>query len=126
MTRALLVVTALALTAAPAAAQGKSHGAKPAKAAAPAVTGFTDQQHHLIAAYFAKHPADVKPLPPGIQRRLANGKPLPPGIAKRALPSPLIAELDVHTGFSVTLYGDRVVLLNASGLVVDVLSDIFH
>lgn len=126
MSRALLALTALALAAAPAAAQGKSHDAKPSHAATPAVTGFTDQQQHLIAVYFHDHPTDVKPLPPGIQRRLAKGKPLPPGIAKRALPSPLTAELDIHAGFSVTLYGDRVVLLNASGLVVDVLSDILH
>ena len=64
-------------------------------------------------------------LPPGIVKKLARGKPLPPGIAKRSLPQDLVVELPERDGFEITIFGDRVVLLEASGLVVDILTGIF-
>ncbi len=92
--------------------------------------GFTDVERETIAAYFSKHAMEVESLPPGIAKRLERGKPLPPGIAKRQLPAPLLEELppledEGGVTLEVTIFGDRVVLLDASGLIVDVLEGIF-
>ena len=93
-------------------------------------SGFTVVERETIAAYFAKHATEVEQLPPGIAKRLTRGKPLPPGIAKRQLPEALIEELPPREGeggvsLEVTIFGDRIVLLDASGLIVDVLEGIF-
>ena len=93
-------------------------------------SGFTDVERETIAAYFSKHAMEVESLPPGIAKRLERGKPLPPGIAKRQLPAPLLEELPPReeeggASLEVTIFGDRVVLLDASGLIVDVLEGIF-
>ncbi len=92
--------------------------------------GFTTVERETIAAYFSQHAIEVKPLPPGIVKRLERGKALPPGIAKRQLPESLLEELphredEGGVALEVTIFGDRVVLLDASGLVVDVLVGIF-
>ena len=86
--------------------------------------GFTVQEKELIVGFFTRNRVEAQRLPPGIARNLARGKPLPPGIAKRALPQALVVELPVRSGFEVTIFGDRIVLLEASGLVVDVLEGI--
>ena len=91
--------------------------------AAPA-EGFTERERELIAGFFTRNRVEVQRLPPGIARNLARGKPLPPGIAKRSLPEALLVELPVRSGFEVTIFGDRIVLLEAGGLVVDVLEGI--
>lgn len=93
-------------------------------------SGFTLVERETIVAYFATHAIEVKPLPPGIAKRLARGKPLPPGIAKQQLPEALIEELAPRedkggVSLEVTIFGDRIVLLDASGLIVDVLEGIF-
>ena len=49
-----------------------------------------------------------------------------PGIAKRALPAALVADLPRRSGVQITIFGDRIVLLEASGLVVDVLENVFQ
>ncbi len=90
--------------------------------------GFTSMELNLIKVYFADHPIEVKPLPPGIVKRLEWGKPLPPGIAKRQLPPALVQQLpprDPGAEFEVTIFGDRIVLLEARGLIVDVLEGVF-
>ncbi len=92
--------------------------------------GFTEVEREIIAAYFSKHTIEVERLPPGIAKRLERGKALPPGIAKRQLPGPLLEELPPReeeggVTLEVTIFGDRVVLLDASGLIVDVLEGIF-
>lgn len=89
-------------------------------------TGFTRAERETIAAYFTDHSQDVRPLPPGIAKNLERGKPLPPGIAKQHIPAALQEELPHREGFEVTIFGDRIVLLEASGLVVDVLEGIFR
>ncbi len=104
-----------------------AHQSEHAQAAAPAA--FSTAERDAIASYFKSHPMRVKPLPPGIAKNLQRGKPLPPGIAKRQLPAPLLAHLPARTGAEahaeVTIFGDRVVLLDASGVVVDVLAGVF-
>ena len=88
---------------------------------------FSDAERQIIVEYFSAHKTEVEPLPPGIARNLARGKALPPGIAKRRLPAELVARLPAREGveFEVTIFGDRIVLLEASGLVVDILEGIF-
>ncbi|NIM50791.1 MAG: hypothetical protein GTN62_10355 [Gemmatimonadales bacterium] len=94
-----------------------------------AVAGFTAVERETIANFFAKNPIEVKPLPPGIAKNLARGKPLPPGLAKRQLPQELVEQLPARKEegvvLEVTIFGDRIVLLEASGLVVDILEGIF-
>ena len=89
-------------------------------------TGFSTAERTAIAAYFSAHPQEVRPLPPGIAKNLERGKPLPPGIAKQRIPPQLQEELPTREGFEITIFGDRIVLLEASGLVVDVLEGIFR
>lgn len=125
--RCSAVLAMLALLVAPdLAAQGRRdrRPATPAKAAV-AVT-FTAAERETIVRYYAAHPYRARALPPGIAKNLARGKPLPPGIAKRALPAALVAELPRRSGVEVTIFGDRVVLLQASGVVVDVLEHVFR
>lgn len=88
--------------------------------------GFTVAERQIVVEFFANHRQDVEPLPPGIARNLARGKRLPPGIAKRQVPSQLQAQLPTHVGAEVSIFGDRIVLLEASGLVVDILEGVFH
>jgi hypothetical protein len=118
---ALLLVLTLAATAS---AQGK--GREDRKKPTAAVTvGFSSGETQVITAYFSTHSYTPEALPPGIAKKLARGKPLPPGIAKRSLPQGLVAELPSREGFEISIFGDRIVLLEASGLVVDILAGIF-
>jgi hypothetical protein len=87
--------------------------------------GFSVTERRIITSYFAEHRYEAEALPPGIAKNLARGKPLPPGIAKRQLPSDLQARLGARTGVEVTIFGDRIVLLEASGVVVDILEGVF-
>jgi hypothetical protein len=87
--------------------------------------GFSVRERQIVAEFFANHRQEVEALPPGIARNLARGKRLPPGIAKRPIPSGLQAQFPSRGGFEVSIFGDRIVLLEASGLVVDVLEGIF-
>ena len=87
---------------------------------------FTAAERDIIVKYYAAHPYRARALPPGIAKNLARGKPLPPGIAKRALPAALVTQLPRRTGLEVTIFGDRIVLLEASGVVVDVLEGVFR
>ena len=86
---------------------------------------FSSDEKRTMTDYFARHPANTKPLPPGIAKNLARGKPLPPGIAKTRLPADAMQALPPRRdGAEITIFGDRIVLLEASGLVVDVLAGI--
>lgn len=118
---------ALLILPAPAAAQQ----GKKAKAQGPTVdvavsVGFSATERQIITEYFAGHRHEHQSLPPGIAKNLARGKPLPPGIAKRQLPEDLATRLPRRTGVEVAIFGDRIVLLEASGVVVDVLEGVFR
>ena len=86
---------------------------------------FSEAERDIIAAYFTQHAQEAKPLPRGIAKNLARGKPLPPGIASQRLPEKLVAELPSRAGAEITIFGNRIVLLEASGLVVDIIEGIF-
>jgi hypothetical protein len=85
---------------------------------------FSEAERRIIVDYYARNRYEAKPLPPGIARNLARGKPLPPGIAKTRLPGGLVALLPPRPGFEITIFGDRVVMLQAN-VVVDVLVGVF-
>jgi hypothetical protein len=87
--------------------------------------GFSVRERQIVAEFFATHRQEVEALPPGIARNLARGKRLPPGIAKRPIPSGLQALFPTRVGVEVSIFGDRIVLLEASGLMVDILEGIF-
>lgn len=101
----------------------KPKGDAPAAKAAVSVT-FSDAERKIIVDYYKTNKYQAKPLPPGIAKNLARGKPLPPGIAKQRPPGGLVALLPPRSGFEITIFGDRVVLLRAT-LVVDVLVGVF-
>jgi hypothetical protein len=86
---------------------------------------FSSHEREVIRLYYARHHVTARPLPPGIAKNLARGKPLPPGIAKQQAPQGLRAELPAREGMDVLIIGDRIVLVDPVGLVVDVLNDIF-
>lgn len=88
--------------------------------------GFSVAERQIVAEFFATNRHEVEALPPGIARNLARGKRLPPGIAKRQIPSALQVQLPTRVGVEVSIFGDRIVLLEASGLVVDILEGIFN
>jgi hypothetical protein len=91
------------------------------------VSIFSSAEKRAITDYYTRHPAGAKPLPPGIAKNLGRGKPLPPGIAKTRLPADAQQTLPPRKdGTEIAIFGDKVVLLEASGLVVDILSDILR
>ncbi|UCF21657.1 MAG: hypothetical protein JSU87_09210 [Gemmatimonadota bacterium] len=82
-------------------------------------------ERQIIVEFFAEHSFKAQALPPGIAKNLARGKPLPPGIAKKQIPAGLQARLPARAGFEISIFGNRIVLLEASGLVVDILEGVF-
>ena len=86
---------------------------------------FHDSDREIFREYYRAHRTAVKPLPPGIAKNLARGKPLPPGIAKTRVPEVVLVRLPWRpAGFTLFLVGDRIVLLNTRGVVVDILLNI--
>ena len=86
---------------------------------------FRSSDQVTFRNYVATHRIVAQALPPGIAKNVARGKPLPPGIAKRAVPADLIV-LGPKLAPDVTLaiVGPLVVALR-SGVVIDILKDIF-
>jgi hypothetical protein len=110
-------------------AAGTTGAAAQERAAAQAPPGFSQAERETIREYFASHQHEAKPLPPGIAKNLQRGKTLPPGIAKRQLPAALVEALpprESEAKVEISIFGDRIVLLEASGVVVDILEDVFR
>jgi hypothetical protein len=110
------------------AAVGMTDAAAQEQAPPQAPPGFSQVERETIREYFANHRHDAKPLPPGIAKNLQRGRALPPGIAKRQLPTALIEQLpprESEAKVEVSIFGDRIVLLEASGIVVDILENVF-
>lgn len=128
--RCATIVSALAIVAAftfapELQAQDRKGKGKAVKAEAQRSAGFSTIERQIIVEFFSDYSYKVKSLPPGIAKNLARGKPLPPGIAKQHIPAELRARLPVRAGVEISIFGDRIVLLEASGLVVDILEGIF-
>lgn len=65
-------------------------------------------------------------LPPGIRKNLARGKPLPPGIAKKTVPGSFLNRLPRYPGYEWRVAGSDLVLIAvATGIIADVLFDVF-
>lgn len=132
MMRATSIVGIIGLLAAvsvPVSAQGKGKSKPEPRASAastPSVTVvFRDSDQATFRDYFRVHKIVATPLPPGIAKNVARGKPLPPGIAKRAVPPALLAQgPKVAPDITFTIAGDVVVAMR-SGLVVDILRNVF-
>jgi len=72
-------------------------------------------------------PGSYKPLPPGIRKNLARGKPIPPGIAKTRLPVTYMGKLPHYPGYEWLGAGlDLLLVQTASGIIADVLIDVFR
>jgi hypothetical protein len=74
--------------------------------------------------YMAKNPGyagSVKPMPPGMEKKIQKGQPLPPGIQKTRLPEGLSTRLPKREGCEVALLGRDAVLIGKDGKVLDVL-----
>jgi hypothetical protein len=56
-------------------------------------------------------PGKIKPLPPGIAKKVARGGTLPPGIAKRYLPNDLVVQLPPRPGCQWVIVANDVVLI---------------
>jgi Ni/Co efflux regulator RcnB len=129
--RFLLIAALVAAVGTPAAAQRPDKPAKPANPKGPrdqpvVRVVFQDSDRMVFREYYRTHREGVKPLPPGIAKNLARGKPLPPGIAKTRVPDVVLVKLPWRPpGYTFFLVGDRIVLLDAKGLVADILLSIF-
>lgn len=106
-------------------AQARSPNAQNASAPAQPA-GFSTSERQIIFEFFSRERYRAQPLPPGIAKNLARGKPLPPGIAKKQIPVRLRERLPTRSGVEISIFGDRIVLLEASGAVVDVLGGVFR
>ena len=106
-------------------AQEKSKKEKVARVQTQQPAGFSTSERGIIVEFFHEHPYQPEALPPGIAKNLARGEPLPPGIAKKHIPAKLQARLPARAGVEITIFGERIVLLEASGLVIDILEGIF-
>ena len=124
----LLLMMFLAAAGAPAVAQrpDKPANAKTAKDQPTIRVVFVDADRGVFREYYRTRREAVKPLPPGIAKNLARGKPLPPGIAKTRVPEAVLVQLPWRpSGYTFFLVGDRIVLLDAKGLVADIMESIF-
>lgn len=91
---------------------------------------LTDDERRIIHDYFHDHAGNfgkVKPLPPGIRKKLARGGAMPPGIAKQTLPGDLYRRLPPRDGQAYQIVGTDVVLVEvATRIIVDVLKDVLR
>ena len=125
--RFLLIASLLATAAAPAMAQRPDKPGKAKGKDQPTVrVVFVDSDRDVFREYYRTRREGVKPLPPGIAKNLARGKPLPPGIAKTRVPDVVLVKLPWRPpGYTFFLVGDRIALVDAKGLVADILLSIF-
>lgn len=87
---------------------------------------ITSDEARIIRDYFRLKPYAPQALPPGIAKNLARGKPLPPGIAKKALPVDLVYRLPHRDGYELVIVGSDIVRVAvATGIIIDVLKDVF-
>ena len=88
------------------------------------VVQISDNEARMFREYYAGKPKP-KPLPPGIAKNLARGKPLPPGIAKTRVPGDLTRRLPRRDGYEWVIANDVVTLIDAAGIVRDILYKVF-
>jgi hypothetical protein len=95
--------------------------------AALTVSLITTFERATILGYIQNHQGSpefsgMKPLPPGIAKKLARGGSLPPGIAKRYFPSGLMGQLPPRPGQQWLVMGTDILLIDAATqLILDIL-----
>jgi hypothetical protein len=93
------------------------------------VSLITAFERSTILGYIQNHQANppsefagMKPLPPGIAKKLARGGSLPPGIAKRYFPSDLMGQLPPRLDQQWLVMGTDILLIDAATqIILDVL-----
>ena len=75
-----------------------------------------------LKTYYEKGAAKPADLPPGIARNLERGKPLPPGIQRSKVPDDLAAKLPKRQGEEWAMVGNRLVSVDKSGIVRQVIT----
>lgn len=121
-----VLATAVGMTFVPPLQAQERGGKKKVRAQKERSAVLSVSEREIIVEFFHEHSYQVTALPPGIAKRLARGKPLPPGIAKKQIPARLRARLSLPTGVEISVVGDRIVLLDASGLVIDILEGVLE
>ena len=106
-------------------AQGSGGGSIGSAARQPQSYGFSVRERQIVAEYFATNVEEVEELPPVIAGFLVRGRRLPPGVSKIPIPAGLREQYPIRAGYEVAIFGDRIVLLDANGLVVDIIEGIF-
>ena len=86
--------------------------------------GFSVRERQIVAEYFATHVQEAEELTPVVVGILVRGRPLPPGVSKKPIPDGLREQYPIRAGYEVSIYGDRIVLIDANGIVVDILEGI--
>jgi hypothetical protein len=126
-TRTFALATGLfTVASAPLLGQGKGHS----KSSSPPVASrahenastrrASNEDVQTIRSYYRTDRGNVKPIPPGILRNLVRGQPLPPGIDRTRIPDDLNMRLYPRPGSTWYVVGDRLVLVDANGRVVDI------
>ncbi|HJU76019.1 MAG TPA: anti-virulence regulator CigR family protein [Gemmatimonadaceae bacterium] len=128
--RLAAVTAALALFfVSPAGAQGAKPGKEGksgvAVAHADALVLTSDSELKIIREYYVAVGRKPKPLPPGIAKNLARGKRVPPGLMRSRLPDDLIVRLPRRDGYEWAVANDVVILIDATGIVRDILRNVF-
>ena len=134
LTLACALVTAGTTATALAGNKGKSKGKQPTsveKTVTKHLVGglISAVERALIADYLDRNRGSLpgtlvgaKPLPPGIEKKIARGGMIPPGIAKKTLPGGLLAQLPARPGQEWRLVGtDLLIVEIASNVIIDVL-----
>jgi len=125
----LLAGAALVMTPSDMAGQGNGNrgGARSSGDATVSVTLSAALRTRVQDFYREQGARGVKPLPPGMRNRLAQGKPLPPGIAKQVAPEALVGGLGLPRGFELLEVGVDVLLVEvATGVIHDILMDVIR
>ena len=127
--KARWLVLILALTVvAPLTAQEKGNKGKPqhekekGKEDEKAKDDASEAAKRELKSYYEKGGVKPKDLPPGIAKNLQRGKPLPPGIQKTRVPDGLAVKLPKRPGEEWAMFGDRLVSLDKSGLVKEIIT----
>jgi len=126
---ASFVATLAIIFVAPAGAQPGKPGRKDAKAVDVAVQHTvvltSDAELRIFREYYATAGHKPKPLPPGIAKNLARGKKVPPGIMRTRLPNELLVKLPRRDGYEWAIANDVVLLIDVTGIVRDIVRNIF-
>lgn len=85
----------------------------------------TDSELRIIREFYRASSHRPKPMPPGIAKNLIRGKKVPPGVMRTRLPNELVEQLPPRNGYEWAIANDVVLLIDATGIVRDIVRGIF-